>query len=243
MDCKNIFNDEEKHFIKNTLIKSSNWLKNHKYPSVQNQMIASMNALYFSSMVLKDSDLFEDYKSRKKEVLQKQDEEGWFLEYNGADIGYSFIALDLFATFLSHNEDEEIINAALKLIEFIVRFIHPDGSIGGIYGSRCTAHVMPFGISFFSKYSRPETMYLSTWYEEHSEKGSIIDPLQIDDKYFSYFYFNSYMQNHALNQLNIGKNTKNNMKFNPVEIFNNAGLIRYQKANILAFLNWKKWGM
>ena len=67
---KNIFNDEEKHFIKNTLIKSSNWLKNHKYPSVQNQMIASMNALYFSSMVLKDSDLFEDYKSRKKEVSQ-----------------------------------------------------------------------------------------------------------------------------------------------------------------------------
>lgn len=242
-DCKSIFNDEEKHFIKNTLIKSSVWLKNHKYPAVQNQMIASMNALYFCSKVLKDPNLIENYKSRKKEVLQKQDEEGWFLEYNGADIGYSFIALDLFATFLSNNEDEEIINAALKLIKFIVRFIHPDGSIGGIYGSRCTAHVMPFGISFFSKYHNPETMYLSAWYKDHSEMGTIIDPLQIDDKYFSYFYFNSYMQNSALNQLYVDKNIKNTMKFDPIEVFNNAGLIRYQKSNTLGFLNWKKNGV
>lgn len=241
---RGIFSDTEQVRIETALYKSDTWLAKHSFPEAQNQMIASLNALYYSAEVLDSNVLRDWFRKRKEEVLNAQDKEGWFPEYNGADIGYSFMALDLFANYLDQNEDEEVIVAVTKLIRFIIRFIHPDGTVGGTYGSRCTSHVVPYGINFFANLGIPEAVYLCDWYNHHNQKNRIINPLQIDDKYFAYFYFNSYAQAYLFEENGKTENsTIGSIEFDPVERFDNAGLIRYEKGRVQAFLSWKRKGV
>ena len=238
-----LFSSSEQSFIEKTLLKSGVWLVKHSFPEVQNQMIASMNALYFCSKILDNKDLKNGFEQRKKEVLKAQDKEGWFPEYNGADIGYSFIALDLFANYLDQNEDAEVIEAVSKLIRFTIRFIHPDGTVGGAYGSRCTNHVVPYGLKYFSKIGTSEAVYLNNWYNQHKKENRIIDPMQIDDKYFSYFYFNSYAQAYLMEEPIKTTIDSANIDFEPIERFDNAGLLRFEKDKIEAFISWKRKGI
>ncbi len=242
--CENLFNDSQKIIIKNSLLKAGNWLSEHSYPEVQNQMIASMNALYFISMTLKNEKIKSAFLKRRSEVLNAQDEEGWFSEYNGADIGYSFVAIDLFANYLEKRNDKEVLKAVEKLLKFIINFIHPDGTIGSTYGSRCTSHIMPYGIIYFSQFDFPEALELLEWYNIHNQQQEIINPLQIDDKYFSYFYFNSYAKAACLknsSKENIDK--KKPHLLNTIKLFNSAGLLKYDKDNVQVFLSWKRKGV
>tara|TARA_B100000029_G_scaffold495828_1_gene561288 strand:- start:769 stop:1950 length:1182 start_codon:yes stop_codon:yes gene_type:complete len=206
-------------------------------------MIASMNALYFCSKIFDNKDLKDGFEKRKKEVLDAQTNEGWFPEYNGADIGYSFIALDLFANYLDETKDPKVVDAVSKLIRFIIRFLHPDGTVGCIYSSRSTNHVVPYGLKFFSEYDIPEAKYLYNWYNHHKNANQVIDPLQTDDKYFSYFYFNSYAQASSMREIPPPKNNSKFFQFDFIERFDHAGLLRYEKNDLKAFIGWKKGGV
>ena len=241
---RDIFSDLEQSLIEKALLKSGSWLARHSFPEVQNQMIASMNALYYSAEVL-DSDVLKiGFNKRREEVLNSQNNEGWFPEYDGADIGYSFIALDLFASYLEEKEDGDIIEVASKMIRFIIRFLHPDGTAGGAYGSRCTSHVMPYGVEYFSDKGIPEAIYLYDWYNYQKKENRIIDPSQIDDKYFTYFYFNSYAQAYlSKDKSKMDINCNDSIKFESVEKFDNAGLLRYEKGRMQVFISWKRKGV
>jgi hypothetical protein len=240
---RDIFSESEQSLIETAISKSGSWLTKHSFPEVQNQMIASMNALFYASQVLNDQILKEAFVKRKNEVLNAQDKEGWFPEYNGADIGYSFMALDLFANYLDQNYDEDVIETVTKLIRFIIRFIHPDGTVGSTYGSRCTSHVLPYGINYFSNLGFPEAVYLYDWYTHHKKGHRIIDPLQIDDKYFAYFYFNSYAQSHLMEKPVKTTIDSASIEFESIEQFGNAGLLRYEQGKIQAFVSWKRKGV
>ena len=241
---RHLLNNSEQSLIEKALLKSGTWLIRHSFPEVQNQMIASMNALYYCAEVLDSDALRNGFNKRKQQVLNAQDKEGWFPEYSGADIGYSFIALDLFANYLDQNEDGEVIKTVKNLIRFIIRFIHPDGTVGGNYGSRCTSHVVPYGIKYFSQLGIPEAVYLHDWYNHHNEGNRIINPMQIDVKYFAYFYFNSYAQAYLLESNERTEDrTIGSIQLNPIEKFDNAGLLRYERDRIKAFISWKRKGV
>jgi hypothetical protein len=116
-----------------------------------------------------ESDRWEKLKiKRLKRVLDWQDAEGWFQEYEGADPGYHTLTCGLLAQYLTLHADSKDhqslhgqIRAALeKAIKFATHFVHPDGSFGGEYTSRNTYNYFPHGFELAAEWF-PESTALN----------------------------------------------------------------------------------
>lgn len=82
---------------------------------------------------------------RFKRVLEWQNEEGWFQEYEGCDPGYHTLTIGLLAQLYALTPSEPLKIALQKAILFAAHFVHPDGSFGGEYTSRNTYNFFPHG--------------------------------------------------------------------------------------------------
>lgn len=90
---------------------------------------------------------------RLKRLLSWQNEEGWFDEYGGADLGYLSLTIGLLAE-LDRRRPELSLRAPLAAaIDFLVHFVHPDGTVGGEYSSRSTLNFFPFGFEIAASWS------------------------------------------------------------------------------------------
>ncbi|HLE10822.1 MAG: hypothetical protein A2504_11755 [Bdellovibrionales bacterium RIFOXYD12_FULL_39_22] len=83
-----------------------------------------------------------------KIILDNQSSEGWFSEYGGADPGYQTLATYYLADVYRLRPAENLKVALNKSLEFLRYCVHPDGSFGGIYGSRNTRFFYPAGLEF-----------------------------------------------------------------------------------------------
>lgn len=79
-------------------------------------------------------------------ILDHQSDEGWFEEYGGSDPGYESLCLHYLADVHGLRPDWELIQPLARSVRFLWHFAHPDGSFGGLYGSRCTRFYYPSGI-------------------------------------------------------------------------------------------------
>jgi len=84
------------------------------------------------------------------ELLTKQHSEGWFYEYEGCDLGYQTVTIEFLSRIYQKSALPLIMKMLSKNIEFLVNFIHPDGSLGGEYGSRNTYNFYPGGFAVLS---------------------------------------------------------------------------------------------
>jgi len=129
--------------------KAGNWLVNNLDTSAMNQVCAAATALYNIHLILGEARFKEAAEERIKKIKELQSKEGWLPEYGGADIGYSTMALTLLADYYSKEKSRRIRVMANHLIDFISYFVHPDGTIGGEYGSRNTEFFLPYGFKVF----------------------------------------------------------------------------------------------
>ena len=82
-----------------------------------------------------------------KRILEYQSTtEGWFREYEGADPGYQTLCTYYLADVNIMRPDWELTNHLKKSLKFLSYFANPDGSFGGLYGSRNTRFIYPAGI-------------------------------------------------------------------------------------------------
>ncbi len=80
-----------------------------------------------------------------QKIMEKRSPEGWYLEYEGPDPGYQTLCTYYLADYYHYNPDHELLSSLEKSIEFLSYFVHPDGTIGGEYGSRNTEVYYPAG--------------------------------------------------------------------------------------------------
>jgi hypothetical protein len=78
-------------------------------------------------------------------ILSHQSPDGWYLEYGGPDPGYESLGIHYLARVWRHTQDANLLASLRRSIEFFTHAVHPDGSVGGVYGSRCTSLYMPGG--------------------------------------------------------------------------------------------------
>ena len=96
-------------------------------------------------------ELTNDVKAEKKSIqllnriLSNQSKEGWFLEYEGFDAGYQTLCTYYLSDVHKVKPEWNLIRPLNLSIEFLSYFIHPDGSLGGFYGSRSTRFFYPGG--------------------------------------------------------------------------------------------------
>lgn len=82
---------------------------------------------------------------RLRRLLSWQDAEGWFQEYEGADLGYQTLTIWALAELDRLGPRPELRAAIAAAVRFAAAFVHPDGSWGGEYGSRNTHAFFPAG--------------------------------------------------------------------------------------------------
>jgi hypothetical protein len=83
-------------------------------------------------------------------VLGWQNAEGWFEEYGGADPGYQTVTIDCLAKYRQVAADVRLDEPLRRAVDFARHFLQPDGSYGGVCGSRGTHHFYPHGMELLA---------------------------------------------------------------------------------------------
>jgi hypothetical protein len=108
-----------------------------------------------------ESNRWDKLKARRlKRVIEWQNEEGWFQEYEGCDPGYHTLTVALLAQLYELTPSPEIKGALQKAVYFAAHFVHPDGSFGGEYTSRNTYNYFPHGFEIAGRWL-PEALAIN----------------------------------------------------------------------------------
>jgi hypothetical protein len=168
------------------------WLLRNQNMQVANQMVAGLVALDCLRQLTMNQQYRDTYEQWKASVLAMQHSEGWFSEYGGADIGYSFLTLDLLAHLWKRANDYGIGKAINSVLDFLSYFVHPDGTIGGDYGSRSTNHCFPYGVECLAGAGNSIAQKILAAVRFAIREGLVPTPATVDDTYTAYFYVNSF---------------------------------------------------
>jgi len=112
-------------------------------------------------------------------ILDNQSSEGWFKEYEAADPGYQTLCTYYLAEAYSEAPSDELRLSLVKSAEFLKHFVHPDNTIGGLYGSRNTEVYYPAGVVQLSSLV-PDFALIANRLERGVEDGHQILPENID---------------------------------------------------------------
>lgn len=113
-------------------------------------------------------------------VLRAQSSEGWFIEYGGADPGYTTLTIDYLADIHVLRPQLGMQEPLHRAIQFLWHFAHPDGSFGGIYGSRNTRFYFPAGIEALAS-QFPEASALSAFMRNSIKTHRTVTLAGMDD--------------------------------------------------------------
>ena len=138
--------------LRSTFAKAGDWLcRNDEHHGVlSNHLAAAAAALEVIARVCEE----ERYSARSRYFLQRiydhQSDEGWYREYSGADPGYQTHGTFYMARIWQLTQDAELLESLRLSISFLRWFIHPNGTLGGEYGSRNTEFFFPAGFEILA---------------------------------------------------------------------------------------------
>lgn len=215
--------------ILHMLDKAAAWLMKHEERNAYNQEAAAIAGLYFFYKITNREDVLNVVHSKLDNLLIKQSAEGWFPEQGGADIGYSSVTLDMLTEYYWASGDTRVKEAICRLQDFLSYFVHPDGTIGGEYGSRNTIYFMPNGLEAMvhlgldNNNSAQSMIQMIYGKNPNSEFGDFMDA--VDERYLTHYVMHSYLR--ARQKFRKREMIEVALPFNTrhYKIFKDAGLI------------------
>jgi len=114
-----------------------------------------------------------------EEILRHQSPEGWYREYDGPDPGYESLGISYLAKYWQRTRSSRVLESLQHSIEFYAHCIHPDGSIGGIYGSRHTQLYFPAGFEILAA-ELPVAGAIAAFMRERLVQGNVLTPAVSD---------------------------------------------------------------
>jgi hypothetical protein len=190
----------------------------------------------------------EEGESRGKEILErilsKQSQEGWYLEYEGADPGYQSLCTYYLCDVYSTTKDETLKASLLRSVEFIQYFVHPDGSFGGTYGSRNTRFYYPSGFECLSEFSESSAA-ISQFMRQHIANNNVVTLDAIDEPnlipvFNSYCWAAAYYSKNAKNECSAQLPFESESDFQ--HHFSEAGIIVDKRSNLYSIVSLFKGG-
>lgn len=179
--------------VEEKIRKTARYLGRHIEKNAFNQEIASITGMYSAYTILNEEWILDALKQKLERVLRLQDEEGWFPEYGGADIGYLSVAFDMLAEYYWMSRDEQVLEPLERVMTFLKYFVHPDGTIGGEYGSRNTTYFLPNGLEVMSELGNADAeAMLQTLYSGVERSNFFLD--SVDDRYMSHYLLHSFLR-------------------------------------------------
>jgi hypothetical protein len=157
---------------------------------ISNHLATAAAALIKWGKWTNDSASISQGESILTSILVRQSDEGWYLEYEGADPGYQTLCLYYLSDIYQAQPSDELKESLEKSFKFLQYFVHPDGSFGGYYGSRNTRFYYPAAFHTLAK-EIPEAKVIAAAMEQSVSKQQTVTLSAIDMPNFAPF-FNAY---------------------------------------------------
>lgn len=183
----------------------------------------------------------ERYKSLLDIIYRHQSEEGWYREYEGADPGYQTLCTYYLAIANRFLKNPELSKSLSSSLGFLSYFVHPDGSIGGLYGSRNTEVFYPGGFAVLGM-ENPLALSILSKLTSGIENGMHVLPEHIDiGNYIP--LINSYA-NAAWEEKDSTASASNELPVYSIfkKNFEEAGIYIHSAEKYYAVINYKKGG-
>ncbi|MGQ0764495.1 MAG: hypothetical protein ACT4OZ_02400 [Gemmatimonadota bacterium] len=114
-----------------------------------------------------------------REIIRRQSAEGWYPEYGGPDPGYESLGIAYLASFWKETRDPALLESLRKSAAFFTHCVHPDGSSGGVYGSRQTHLFFPSGFEMLATVSS-DAAAVVRFMSRRVARGNVVTPLESD---------------------------------------------------------------
>jgi len=174
------------------LFKAVQFLMKHKENDALNQEMAAIAAIQYAAKLLKNQEYELVAGQRFDELLRMKKSEGWFSEYGGLDISYLTVNLDFMIRYYELTGNNNALEAAKQIVNFIQYFIHPDGSIGGEYGTRNTEYFAPYGIEYLKQHCPISNTIIHSILGYIHQEGYL--NLSCDERYYLHYLSHSFMK-------------------------------------------------
>ncbi len=149
-------------------------------------------AVFEAARLLDSRALWEGYQAKLDEFYTYCDEEGWCLEYDGADPGYLSATVSFLGKIYKHRDsvervrdDRKLRDVMLRAVDFCAYFVYPNGHYGGTVGSRQTLHFYPHGFELLSSEYAPAAAVAERLLAGLRD-GALVPPDIQGDRYYQY---------------------------------------------------------
>lgn len=179
-------------------------------------------------------------------VLEAQSVEGWFPEYGGADPGYQTLCVAYLAELHELAPGLGLYEPLRNALRFLIYFAHPDGSFGGLYGSRNTRFFAPAGVETLAP-ELPEAAALALFMRNSIERRLTVT-LEVMDGQNLIPFFNNYCWAAVLADSNTAENVHAvelpALALQPHrQVFREAGLVVDRGLEHYTIVSWHKGGV
>ncbi len=141
--------------------------------------------MYEAYSLIGDRRIEEAFKEKLDTFFGYCHDEGWCLEYDGADPGYLSATVSFIAKLRKRYEDERFLPFLKKWVEFSSYFVYPNGHYGGTIGSRQTLHFYPHGYELLAS-EIPLAGAVADRMLKGLSDGALVPPEIQGERYFVY---------------------------------------------------------
>ena len=159
-------------------------------PRAANQQVAGLAAMAALRKI--DATLISqaDWERQVERTLALQDPEGWYMEYDGPDIGYLAVTIDCLWDLADLTGEDRFKVSASKALGFIHRLVAFQKSGIGMLNSRNTDYLVPYGLTRFlrdgnEKEGRQALRVLDVLYANSSSPSHFF--AAVDDRYWCHY--------------------------------------------------------
>ena len=144
--------DAERAELRTAFARAGDWLcRNDEHHGVlSNHLAAAAAALTVIERITEDSRFGARAGHFLRRIYDRQSPEGWYDEYGGADPGYQTHGTFYLARIWQLTNDKTLLDSLARSLAFLKHFIHPNGTLGGEYGSRNTEFYFPAGFEMLA---------------------------------------------------------------------------------------------
>lgn len=175
-------------------------------PRAANQQVAGLAALACLRAISPKLVPDQEFASLASRTLALQHSEGWFMEYDGPDLGYLTVTMDCLWDIYDVTGDPRFFESASKAFSYTEWFVRSPFHGAGMHNARNTDYLVPYGLARFAglgeEWGKRAGDLLDVLYGDTNSPEHFFSA--VDDRYVSHYIGHSVIR--AILALR-GKNT------------------------------------